>query len=73
MQELGPDVLVAGVRMPGPSGIDLAKALHGQVCSSRGLVVTVYEDGALVDEAREAGAAGYHTKRTPVAESRFRL
>lgn len=66
--ELEPDVLIADVSMPPPTGIELAALLRSRESATRVLIVTMHEDHALAMEAKQAGAAGYLTKRSLEAE-----
>jgi DNA-binding NarL/FixJ family response regulator len=63
VHEHRPDVLLADISMPGPSGIQLAAALRNTVPSTRVLIVTMYEGSQLVRDAIAAGAAGYLVKQ----------
>jgi DNA-binding NarL/FixJ family response regulator len=60
-EELGPDLVLMDLSMPGLDGFDateqIAEAGHARV-----LVLTGSEDPADVARARRAGAAGYITK-----------
>ncbi len=62
-EELGPEILLADISMPGPSGIELAAELRSRVPATRVLIVSMHEDQCLVKNAVLAGAAGYVTKR----------
>ncbi len=62
--ELGPDVVLMDLRMPGVDGV----AATGQITaagSARVLVVTTYDTDADILRAVEAGATGYLLKDTP--------
>jgi DNA-binding NarL/FixJ family response regulator len=65
---LHPDVLLADISMPGPSGIDIAAKLHKDASPTRVLILTMHEDGSLLNEAMRAGAAGYIVKRAVEAD-----
>jgi DNA-binding NarL/FixJ family response regulator len=62
-EALGPDVLIADYGMPGLSGIDVAAILRKRAPGVRVLLVSVYTDCGLAEEALGAGAAGYLEKR----------
>jgi two-component system response regulator NreC len=61
--DLRPDVLLADISMPGPSGIEIAGRLKTSQPDTRVLILTMHEDGSLVEEAMRAGASGYIVKR----------
>ncbi len=61
--ELKPDIVLADITMPGPSGIDLAQQLRRTLPATRVLIMTMHEDAELLHEALQAGAAGYLIKR----------
>ena len=67
-QELRPDVVLADLSMPGPSGIEIAAELRKLTPEMRVLIVSMYEDQSLYREAMMAGAAGYLPKRSLEAE-----
>jgi two-component system, NarL family, response regulator NreC len=68
VEQLQPDLLLADICMPGPSGIEIAAELARRGCATRVLVVSVYEDATLVARALAAGARGYLAKRGIEAE-----
>jgi CheY-like chemotaxis protein/two-component sensor histidine kinase len=61
-RSLKPDVVIADVRMPGMSGVELAKALIGEDSPSRTIILTAHIDGDLIAKAMKAGAQGYLLK-----------
>jgi two-component system, NarL family, response regulator NreC len=63
VEQLRPDVLLADISMPGPTGIEIAAALQKQASQTLVLIVSMYDDPALAAEAIAAGAKGYLTKR----------
>jgi two-component system, NarL family, response regulator NreC len=65
---LQPNVLLADISMPGPSGIEIAARLKTSQPVTRVLILTMHEDGSLVEEAMRAGASGYIIKRAVEAE-----
>lgn len=67
-KELRPDVLLVDISMPGASGIEVARRLHGTLPETRVLILTVHEDQSLIQEAMRAGAAGYIVKRAVESE-----
>ena len=62
VRTLVPDVAVLDLNMPGPGGIATIREILGRAPSVRVLVLTMYDDDALVFEAVRAGAAGYVLK-----------
>lgn len=66
--ETQPDVLVTDISMPGPNGIAVVRQIRERLPDTRVLLLSMHEDAALVREAREAGAAGYVTKRAGLAD-----
>ena len=58
------DVLLLDMSMPGRSGIDLIKQIHGENPKLRILVLTMHEEKQYAVRAIRAGAAGYMTKET---------
>lgn len=65
---LKPDVVLADISMPGPSGIEVAQELKQVLPSTRVLILTMHEDGGLLQEALRAGASGYLIKRAAEAD-----
>lgn len=65
---LRPDIVLADVSMPGPSGIEVAQELKRRSPSTRVLILTMHEDCGLLQEALRAGAAGYLIKRAAEAD-----
>jgi len=66
--ELRPDVILLDVSMPGPGGIEVTRQLKGIFPNARILILTVHEDKQLLQEAIQAGASGYITKRAIKSE-----
>jgi DNA-binding NarL/FixJ family response regulator len=57
-----PDVVILDLNMPGPGGIATIREIGDRAPSARVLVLTMYDDDALVFEAMRAGAFGYVLK-----------
>jgi DNA-binding NarL/FixJ family response regulator len=60
--ELQPDVILMDVQMPGISGVEATRQVVSSSPQIRVLVVTMFEDDALVFAAMRAGARGYLLK-----------
>jgi DNA-binding NarL/FixJ family response regulator len=57
-----PDVAVLDIRMPGATGIDVARWVREQALPVRVLLLTAYDDDPFVVAAMQAGAHGYILK-----------
>ncbi|MEM1044135.1 MAG: response regulator transcription factor [Bacteroidota bacterium] len=66
VRDLDPDVLVLDMRMPGQSGVEVARTLQEAKTRTRILAVSAYDDEAYVQGLLTSGAAGYITKEKPV-------
>ena len=62
------DVLLLDMSMPGKSGIELIKQIHGEKPKLRILVLTMHEEQQYAVRAIKAGAAGYMTKETATGQ-----
>jgi DNA-binding NarL/FixJ family response regulator len=67
-RELGPDVVLLDVVMPGRSGIDVLPDLLAARAATRVLVLSMQDDPASVRKAFAAGASGYLLKEAADAE-----
>jgi DNA-binding NarL/FixJ family response regulator len=65
---LSPNVVLADISMPPPTGIEVAEQLRKSRPDIRVLVLTMHEDTMLVQEALRVGAAGYIIKRAAESE-----
>ncbi len=65
IDELQPDVAVIDLRMPGMSGMEVARRV---VDRTRVILYTGHSDGALVAEALDAGVRGFVLKEAPIAD-----
>ena len=66
--ELSPDLVLLDVSMPGESGIATARRLREAQPELAVLFLTMHEEEGLLQEALEAGAAGYVIKRAEAPE-----
>jgi len=67
-EELEPDVVLLDVSLPDQSGIEVTRGLKELHPGIRVLILTVHEDEGLLQEAIQAGAAGYIIKRAVESE-----
>lgn len=66
--ELHPDVVLMDLRMPGGNGLAATEAILANEAPPRVLVLTTFRDGRVVQQAMQAGAAGFITKDASPAE-----
>src|SRR5689334_4281265 len=66
--ELAPDVILMDLLMPGMSGIEAIRRIHGLDSSARILVLTSSAEDMLIKQALQAGAHGYVLKAIRVAD-----
>ncbi|MDN5854706.1 MAG: response regulator transcription factor, partial [Actinomycetia bacterium] len=66
--ELGPDVVVMDVRMPGVDGVTATRALRATEGTPPVLVLTTFEDEEILAGALRAGAAGFLLKGVPAED-----
>ncbi len=67
-EELGADLVLLDIQMPGLDGIGVTTALRAARPQTKVLILTAYEDDELLRAALNAGAAGYVVKRAAEAE-----
>lgn len=67
-RELNPNVALMDIGMPGNEGLEATRQLIQEFPDTRVIMLTMYEDGALLQESLRAGAAGYIIKRAVEAE-----
>lgn len=63
-RQLGPDVIVADIAMPGMSGMEALRRLKLDGSSAKVIFLTMHADGQLAAEALRAGAAGFVVKHS---------
>lgn len=61
-EALTPDVVVLDLNMPELNGVDAARRIVGSAPHTAVLILTMYDDDALVFQAIQAGARGYVLK-----------
>jgi two-component system nitrate/nitrite response regulator NarL len=62
IEQVAPDVALLDVRMPGLDGLGVLRRLRSRRAAVRVLLISGYEDGAIVHEAITQGAAGFLSK-----------
>jgi len=60
--DLQPDVVLLDIRMPGASGVDIARQLRAQQPQAKIIIMTAYADDHYLTAALKAGAHGYLLK-----------
>jgi DNA-binding NarL/FixJ family response regulator len=60
---LNADLLLVDVALPGIGGVEVARRIKAQPEAPRVVLVTLYDEPAYREAAREAGADGYVTKK----------
>jgi DNA-binding NarL/FixJ family response regulator len=68
VNQLGPDVVLMDIRLPGMNGIEVTRQLTQDHPGVRVLMVSAYDEDEYVRGALEAGAAGYLRKTAPGKE-----
>jgi len=62
--ELRPDIVVADISMPGFDGIEAVRRLRAQGLTSKVIMLTMYADIDVAEEALASGANGYVIKHS---------
>lgn len=65
VQRTGPDVVLVDVRLPDGSGVEFCRDLGVSAPSARCLILTSYDDDAIIGRAHAVGAGGYVIKDAP--------
>ena len=68
IETLKPQVALLDLRMPGLSGIEVARQLSRSTPETAVILYTAFGDRALLIEAMDAGARGFVLKEAPLAE-----
>lgn len=67
IEKLNPDLVLLDISLPDGSGVHACSRLVAGRPDTRVLILSVYDDPAVIREAIAAGALGYVLKDTPVA------
>jgi DNA-binding NarL/FixJ family response regulator len=65
VKELQPDVVLVDIRLPGPSGIEVARQINATNPDTKVVILSAYDDPEYLRAALAAGAAGYLLKTMP--------
>ncbi len=68
IQKEQPEVLVADIRMPGLTGIELVREIKKTSPKTVTVILSMFSDEAYIIEALRAGARGYVAKESSVEE-----
>ena len=63
VEELGPDVVIMDIAMPGMDGLEATRRITKEKSGTRVLILTQHENKEYILSAIKAGAAGYVPKR----------
>ncbi|MDR4471696.1 MAG: response regulator transcription factor [Nitrospira sp.] len=67
VERLTPDLVLLDISLPDGSGVETCRRLVARRPETRVLILSVYDESAVIREAVAAGAQGYVLKDTPVA------
>lgn len=70
---LRPDVVIADVSMPQLNGVDAVREIRRELPATRAIFLTMHADRTYLEEALEAGAAGFVVKHSASDEIREAL
>ena len=68
VREVGPDIVLMDISMPGAGGIEATARIRRESPAVRVLALTMHDDAAYLRSILAAGAAGYVVKRAADAE-----
>lgn len=68
IEELKPDVAILDINMPAMSGLQVAKAVRDRKLFVAVVVLTVYKEEEMFNEAMDFGVRGYVLKETAVSD-----
>ena len=68
VNELKPNITIMDIGMPGNEGLDATRQVIQSSPSTKVIMLTMHEDGAVLQECLRAGAAGYIIKRAVEGE-----
>jgi DNA-binding NarL/FixJ family response regulator len=66
--DLRPDIIVADISMPGCDGLQALRRIRELGIPAKVIILTMYEDAGLAEEAIAAGANGYVMKHSAAEE-----
>lgn len=65
-EQVRPDIILMDLMMPGMGGISAIRAIRETAPEAKIMVLSMYEEGDLIQEALQAGAIGYQLKGVEV-------
>ncbi|MEA2498279.1 MAG: hypothetical protein QOH26_684 [Actinomycetota bacterium] len=66
--DLHPDIVTTSYRLPDGDGVDLIRQLQGQLPEVKTMMVSAFEQEAVVIAAMEAGCSGFVSKGLPLTD-----
>lgn len=60
--ELGPDLVIMDIGMPGLNGLEATHRIAAELCGVKVLILSVHREARVIQSAFEAGASGYLLK-----------
>ncbi len=68
VRQLGPDIILMDLQMPGLSGVEAIKRLMAENSLAKVIILTTFDTDEYIFEGIQAGAKGYLLKDVPKAE-----